>query len=122
MDKELFDFVAERVDILKVSNASLQETKDRATAWKKAVSADSSDEVFETETNALLDYLMTRLVTIDQAIAFAEGPAKDMFGAEAAANMLAEQKERKENGEKYCNCENHTASTQLLAKFGRIEL
>ena len=29
---------------------------------------------------------------------------------------------RKENGEKYCNCEAHTASTELLAKFGRIEL
>ena len=34
--------------------------------------------------------------------------------------MLAEQKARKEQGAKWCNCE--AAATELLAKFGRIEL
>lgn len=36
--------------------------------------------------------------------------------------MLAAQRVRKERGEKYCNCEAHTAAGELLAKFGRIEL
>ena len=36
--------------------------------------------------------------------------------------MLAEQKARKEQGAKWCNCEACTAATELLAKFGRIEL
>ena len=39
-----------------------------------------------------------------------------------AYEMLAWEKERKARGEKYCDCEAHTVETQLLAKFGRIEL
>ena len=44
------------------------------------------------------------------------------MGEEAAAQMLAAQKKRKEEGAKYCNCEACTAATEILAKFGRIEL
>ena len=35
---------------------------------------------------------------------------------------LAEQLKRKEAGAKYCNCPSCTAASELLAKFGRIEL
>ena len=44
------------------------------------------------------------------------------MGEEAAAAMLAEQLKRKEAGAKYCNCPSCTAASELLAKFGRIEL
>ena len=44
------------------------------------------------------------------------------MGEEAAAKMLAEQKERKAQGAKYCNCASCAAASELLAKFGRIEL
>ena len=71
---------------------------------------------------ALLDTLEGRPTTIDGVIAFAEGPAKQLMGEEAAAQMLAAQKKRKEEGAKYCNCEACTAATEILAKFGRIEL
>ena len=120
MEKELFDFVAERVDALSASGTSKQETKDAALAWKEAVTADVA--AAEAETEKLLDFLAGRMVGIDDVIAFAEGPAATMFGEEAAAAMLAEQKQRKEQGAKYCNCEAHTAAGELLAKFGRIEL
>ena len=86
---------------------------------RKAV-ADGGDAEAATET--LLDYLMGRMLTIDNLIAFLEGPAASMFGEEMAANMLAAQKERKEQGEKYCNCEAHAAAGEILAKCGRIEL
>ena len=122
MEKELFDYVAERADILAVSGASTQVTADAAKAWKEAVAADSSDEAVEAATTALLDVLEGRPTTIDGVIAFAEGPAAQLFGEEAAAAMLAEQKERKAAGAKYCNCEACTAASELLAKFGRIEL
>ena len=122
MEKELFDYVAQRVDTLAQADTSKQETKDAANVWKEAVVADASDASVDAATEKLLDYLMTRLVTIDEVIAFAEGPAKEFLGEEAAAAMLAAQKERKANGEKYCNCEAHTAATELLAKFGRITL
>ena len=120
MEKELFDYVAERVDILSISGASKQDTKEAALAWKEAVAADAS--AAEAETEKLLDFLEGRMLPIDGLIAFLEGPAAGLFGEEAAANMLAEQKQRKENGEKFCNCEAHTAAGELLAKFGRIEL
>lgn len=120
MEKELFDYVVERVDVLSVAGTSKQDTKDAALAWKDAVAADpaAADEA----TKTLLDFLEGRMVTIDQVIAFAEGPAKQLFGEEGAAKMLEEQLQRKEQGAKYCNCEAHTAAGELLAKFGRIEL
>ena len=122
MEKELFDYVAQRADVLSVADTSTQVTKDAALAWKAAVAADSSDAAVKDATNKLLDILEGRPTTIDGVIAFAEGPAKEMFGEEAAAQMLAEQLDRKEQGAKYCNCEACTAASELLAKFGRIEL
>ena len=122
MDKELFDYVAERAAILAVSGASKQETQEAAKAWRDAVAADSSDAAIEEATTKLLDFLMGRPNTVDAVIAFAEGPAKELFGEEAAAQMLAANKQRKAEGAKYCGCEACTAASELLAKFGRIEL
>ena len=111
MEKELFDYVA-----------STQVTKDAAAAWEAAVAADASDEAVAAATDKLLDVLEGRPTTIDGVIAFAEGPAKQLMGEEVAAAMLAEQLKRKEAGAKYCNCPSCTAASELLAKFGRIEL
>ena len=122
MEKDLYDFIVERVDVLAVSGASKQDTKDAALAWKEAVAADGSDDAVQAATDKLLDFLADRMVTIDEVIAFAQGPAASLFGEEGAANMLAEQLKRKEQGAKYCNCEAHVAAGELLAKFGRIEL
>ena len=120
MEKELFDFVAERVDVLAESGTSKQDTKEAALAWKEAVAADAG--AAEAETEKLLDFLDGRMLGIDDLIAFVETAGAGIFGEEAAAAMLAAQKERKEQGAKYCNCEAHTAAGELLAKFGRIEL
>jgi len=122
MEKELFVFVAEHVDILAVADTSEQDTKEAAQAWKDAVAADDSDASVEAATNALLDFLEDRMLGIDALIAFAEGPAVDIMGAEVAAGMLAGAKARKAEGWKYCICEAHVAAAELLGKFGRIEL
>ena len=123
MQKELFDYVAQRADILSVSQASTQVTKDAATAWKQAVAADASDEAVEAATTAFLDVIEGRPTTIDEAIAFAQTPmAAQMFGQDAAAQMLARQQQRKEQGAKFCDCEACAAASELLAKFGRVEL
>ena len=120
MEKELFDYVAERVDVLATSNASKQDTKDAALAWKEAVAADAG--AADAETEKLLDFLEGRMLPIDGLIAFLEGPAAGLFGEEAASAMLTKQRQRKEQGEKYCDCDAHAAAGELLAKFGRIEL
>lgn len=122
MEKELFDYVAQHVDVLATAGSSTQVTKDAALAWKEAVAADSSDAAVEDATNKLLDILEGRPTTIDGVIAFAQGPAKEMFGEEAAAQMLAKQLERKEVGAKFCDCDACAAASELLAKFGRVEL
>lgn len=122
MDKETFDYVAERADALEAAATSTQVTRDAAAAWKKAVVADNSDAAVEEATKQLLDILEGRPTTIDGVIAFAKGAAVEMLGAEAAAKMLEEQEQRKAAGAKYCNCPACTAASELLAKFGRIEL
>ena len=121
MEKELFDYVAERADILSVSKASKQETKEAALAWKAAV-ADADDAAIEEATATFIDFLEGRPTTIDDVIAFFGGPAKAMMGEEAAGQMLDMQLARKEQGAKYCSCDACTAASELLAKFGRIEL
>ena len=60
MEKELFDYVAERAGILATADTSKQETKDAAAAWKDAVFADSSDAAVEAATTKLLDFLEGR--------------------------------------------------------------
>lgn len=122
MDKELFDYVAERADILSAAESSKQETKDAALAWKEAVAADASDAAVDEATAKFVDYLDGRPRTIDGLIAFLEGPGKELFGEEAAAQGLAAQQKRKEEGAKFCDCPSCTAASEILAKFGRVEL
>lgn len=122
MEKELFDFVVEKISILSKADTAKQETKDAALAWQQAVEADGSDETVEAATNKLLDFLESRPTPIDGLIAFLQGPAKEFFGEEGAAAALAAQQERKAAGAKWCNCEACAAASELLAKFGRVEL
>lgn len=122
MDKELFDYVAERADILSTAESSKQETRDAALAWKEAVAADASDAAVDEATAKLVDYLDGRPRTIDGLFAFLEGPGKELFGEEAAAQGLAAQQKRKEEGAKFCDCPSCTAASEILAKFGRVEL
>ena len=123
MEKGLFDYVAERAGILATADTSKQDTKDAAAAWEDAVAADGSDAAVEAATTKLLDFLEGRPTTIDrQVIAFAQGPAREIMGEETAAKMLEAQLARKEEGAKYCNCPSCAAASELLAKFGRIEL
>lgn len=119
MEKELFDFVAERADVLATADTSKQETKDAALAWKSTVEG-ADDEAVEAATAAFIDFLEGRPNTVDGVIAFAQGPAVELFGKEAADQILAEQTARKERGEKYCDCAACTAAVELLSKFGRI--
>ena len=119
MEKELFDYVAERVDVLSTSENSKQETKEAALAWKSAVEG-ASDEDIEAATDKLIDFLEGRPNTVEGVIAFAQGPAIEMLGKEVADQILAAQTKRKEQGEKYCDCEACTAAVELLSKYGRI--
>ena len=122
MDKETFDYIAERAEALTKAESSTQVTKDAVAAWLAATAPGASDAAIDEATTKLLDVLEGRPTTIDGVIAFAEGPAVQLMGEEAAAQMLAAQQARKAAGAKWCNCEACSAATEILAKFGRIEL
>lgn len=122
MDKETFDYVAERATILENAGSAKQETKDAAKAWKDAVAADSSDEAVEAATTKFVDFLEGRPTTIDGVITFLQGPAKEFFGEEKAAEALKAQEARKAEGAKFCDCDACKAASEILAKFGRVEL
>ncbi len=119
MDKELFDYTAERAKILSQSAASKQATKDAALAWLSTVDG-ADDAIINVATAEFVDFLEGRPNTIDGVIAFLEGPAIEMLGKEAAEQGLAAQQQRKEQGEKYCDCEACTAAVEILTKYGRI--
>ena len=116
MEKELFDYTAQKVEELLAAGSSSQSTREACETWKKAV-ADGAD--VDAATKALLDTLDEHHTTIDELIAFASGPAKELMGEEAAAGMLAHAEEIKAAGAKYCDCAACTAAHELLAKHGR---
>ena len=122
MDKETFDFVAERAEILSTAMSSKQETKEAAEAWLEAVKADGSEAAVDEATEQLLEFLEGRPTTIGGVIAFAQGPAKEIFGEDAAAAMLDRHTKRKQEGYQYCDCDACVAASELLAKFGRTKL
>lgn len=119
MKKELLDYTAQKVDELLAAGSSSQNTRDAAQAWKDAVAGGAQGADLDSATKALLDALDQRHCTIDDVIAFAQGPAKDVFGEQGAADLLAHQQQRKAEGAKYCDCAACTATQELLAKHGR---
>ncbi|MBO7674326.1 MAG: 3-hydroxyisobutyrate dehydrogenase [Atopobiaceae bacterium] len=116
MDKELFDYTAQKVDELLAAASSSQETRDAAQSWKEAIAA---GEDADAATTKLLDIIDRHHTTIDEVIYFAQGPAKDVLGEEAATGMLAQAKKVKAEGGKYCFCAACVATQKLLAKHGR---
>lgn len=123
MDKETLQYVEERCKTLVATGSSKQETKDAAQTWLDAVAAAGSNEAVEAATTTLLDYLDGKPKTVDGLIEFFSSDAgKQLFGEEKAAEVLEAQKKRKEEGAKFCSCEACTAASEILGKFGRVEL
>ena len=111
MDKELFDYTAQKVEELLAAPSSSQTTRAAAQGWKDAIAA---GEDADAATKKLLDAIDEHHTTIDELIA-----AKDVMGEEVAAGMLAHAQEIKAQGAKYCDCAACTATHELLAKHGR---
>ena len=121
MEKDRFDYIAERVDVLANAQSGTQTTKDAANAWKEAV-ADDGIGAADEATRVLIDILDGRPTDIEGVLAFTAGPAKEMFGEGAAAQMHAAQQKRKQAGAKWCDCPACTAATEILALYERVEL
>jgi hypothetical protein len=118
MDKELFEFTAGKVDKMFAAPSASEATKKAAQAWKDAVAVADADADAATQT--LLDAISEHQTTIDDVIAFAKSDkAKQIYGEQGAARMLAHEEKRKKAGAKFCDCPACKPCHELLCRFGR---
>lgn len=113
MEKTIQELTA---DLLAAPSAC-KEIKEAAQNYLDAVGKDTETEAAK----AYVAELEADIMPIDGLIAFAESDmGAKVFGADGAKNVLIHAKERKEAGEKYCDCPACAACEALLNKKDEI--
>ena len=103
-------------DLLAAPSAC-KEIKEAAQNYLDAVGKEGEAEAAK----AYVAELEADIMPIDGLIAFAESDmGAKVFGADAVKNVLIHAKERKEAGEKYCDCPACAACEALLNKKDEI--
>lgn len=103
-------------DLLAAPSAC-KEIKEAAQNYLDAVGKEGEAEAAK----AYVAELEADIMPIDGLIAFAESDmGAKVFGADGVKNVLIHAKERKEAGEKYCDCPACAACEALLNKKGEI--
>ena len=103
-------------DLLAAPSAC-KEIKEAAQNYLDAVGKEGEAEAAK----AYVAELEADIMPIDGLIAFAESDmGAKVFGAEGVKNVLIHAKERKEAGEKYCDCPACAACEALLNKKDEI--
>ena len=103
-------------DLLAAPSAC-KEIKEAAQNYLDAVGKEGEAEAAK----AYVAELEADIMPIDGLIAFAESDmVAKVFGADGVKNVLIHAKERKEAGEKYCDCPACTACEALLNKKDEI--
>ncbi len=111
MKADTKDYVVGKVMELKEAPSCCPELKEECQKWLDALGTKKEDA----ETRALLAEIEADIGQIDHIIElFGSDMAKQHFGEEKAAQMLAHAKERKAAGEKYCDCPACTACAAIL--------
>ena len=117
MKQETLDFVKEKTAALIAAHSCSAEAKAAAEKWLAAVGTAEEAEA----TKAYIAELEADIMPIDGLIAFAESDmGAKVFGADGVKNVLIHAKERKEAGEKYCDCPACAACEALLNKKDEI--
>ena len=103
-------------DLLAAPSAC-KEIKEAAQNYLDAVGKEGEAEAAK----AYVAELEADIMPIDGLIAFAESDmGAKVFGADGVKNVLIHAKERKEAGEKYCDCPACAACEELLNKKDEI--
>lgn len=116
MDTQLLEYTAQKVDELLAAPSSSKNTLEAAKTWKDAIAQGADADAATTE---LLNALDKHHTTIDELIAFAKGPAKELVNEDYATQLLQHAEEIKAQGAKYCDCAACKPTHELLAKHGR---
>ena len=99
------------------ARSACKEIKDAAQNYLDAVGKEGEAEAAK----AYVAELEADIMPIDGLIAFAESDmGAKVFGADGVKNVLIHAKERKEAGEKYCDCPACAACEALLNKKDEI--
>lgn len=102
---------------LLVAPSACKEIKEAAQNYLDAVGKEGEAEAAK----AYVAELEADIMPIDGLIAFAESDmGAKVFGADGVKNVLIHAKERKEAGEKYCDCPACAACEALLNKKDEI--
>ena len=113
MEKTIQELTA---DLLAAPSAC-KEIKEAAQNYLDAVGKEGEAEAAK----AYVTELEADIMPIDGLIAFAESDmGAKVFGADGVKNVLIHAKERKEAGEKYCDCPACAACEALLNKKDEI--
>ena len=84
-------------------------------AAQKWLDTMADGEANKAATKAYIAALEDGIATIDESIAFAKSAkAKEIFGADAAAELLKKEQARKAKGEKFCNCPACALAQEIL--------
>ncbi len=84
-------------------------------AAQKWLDTMADGEANKAATKAYVAALEDGIATIDESIAFAKSAkAKEIFGAEGAAELLKKEQARKAKGEKFCNCPACSLAQEIL--------
>ena len=112
MDKEVLNYVIEKTHALINSGSVCKEAKEAAEKWLAAVGTENEKD----ETAAYIKELEEDIEPIDKLLEFLTSPlAAQYMGKEQAENFLAHTIERKNAGEKFCDCPACTACAEILA-------
>ena len=104
-------------DSLLAAPSACKEIKEAAQNYLDAVGKEGEAEAAK----AYVAELEADIMPIDGLIAFAESDmGAKVFGADGVKNVLIHAKERKEAGEKYCDCPACAACEALLNKKDEI--
>ena len=113
MNKEVLDYVVEKTHELIDAPTCSNEAREAAKAWLDALGTDAE----AAETKKYIDELEADIMPIDTLISFAESEGgSQCFGADAAKNIAAHDKEIKAAGAKYCDCPACVAVAAILEK------
>ena len=93
------------------AKSACKEFKEAAQNYLNAAGTDNEGTAWD----ALVTEAKEDIIDIDHAIEFLKGDfAKQLFGAEFAAEKLAETEKAKANGEIYCGCEGCVAAKNII--------
>lgn len=117
MSQDVLNYVVEKTRELIAAPTCSSETKAAAQKWLDAVGTDAQKE----ETQKYIEELEADIMPIDMLIGFAGSEkGSDYFGAETAAAIVADAKEIKAAGAKYCDCPACSIVEEILKKKAEI--